>query len=230
MKKFTQIELFLDGSYSKEERVEFIFNSRCVCGYLERKLAELDFLTTLSRVNIKCTQNKDNIGCKELKGAPYLEVTIHQDLADFFRAKSEKKQKAYIQVIESGLKMAENFMPIPREFCVETLRTFEDNGHINEWVHLEKEWKKKRVKCVFRCNLKIDACYQTQEIYIDDKLVLKALITRTKPREFLFFQDLGKATLKNGHEIHYSKGKRSISIYNIETNKLSFPPKNISEH
>jgi hypothetical protein len=230
LKKLSQIELFLDGTYTKEEGMEFIFNSRCISGYLERALANLEFSTSLSRINIKCTKNKNDVGCRELNNAPYLEVVIFHDLSNFFDETIDNKQNIYIEVINSGLREAAGYMPIPLEFCANTLSSFKNEGYINEWVHLEKEWVTKNIRCVFRCDLKVDAFYQFQEIYINGDLVLNKLITRTKPRETLFFRDFGKASIKNENEIHYKNRKRLISTYNIELDELSIPSENISEH
>lgn len=230
MVKFRQVELFLDGTYAEEERKEFMLKSRCICGYLERGLAQSDFESTRSRVNIFCSKEHIDGEAKDLKDPPFVEVRMHFDASAFFGSDFEKKQQIYIKVIELGLAIAEEIMPIPLELCTERLMEFSSNGYVNEWVHHQKEWKKCGVKCIFRCVLKEDEFCQTQEIYVDGKMIIYELISRTMPREFLFHQFLGRAALKNGNEIQYKTSKRIISMYKIKDGVLTFAPENISEH
>jgi hypothetical protein len=228
--EFKQVELFLDGTYTKDEGIEFMLKSRCICGYLERGLQNIHFVSKRKRVNIFCSKNKIEAEARNIIDPQIVEVRMHFDASSYFSADYINKQKIYINIIESGLSIAEKVMPIPLEFCVERLKSFESNGYVNEWVHFEKEWKKNRVRCVFRCELKGDEFCQTQEVYVEGRLVAKELISRSKPRESLFYQYLGRATLKNGNEIQYKKGESIISAYDIETGVMTFDQENINKH
>ena len=61
MPVFDQIELFLDGTYPRGEQKSFMLKSRCICNYVERALDEKEFETTLSRVNIHCSKDENEV-------------------------------------------------------------------------------------------------------------------------------------------------------------------------
>jgi hypothetical protein len=191
-------------------------------------LAANQFDTKRSRVNIFCVKENINGFAKDLVDPPILEVRLHCDISNFFESSFDNRQQIYMQVIDSGLSVAEQFMPLPRKYCLERLRKFSQNGYLNEWVYLDKEWKNKGIRSLFRCSVSKDEFSQTQEVYIDGNLVCKEIIAKTKPREFLFHEYLGKATLINGNEIQYTKNNRMLSIYNLETETLTFPSENIN--
>lgn len=220
MPVLNQIELFLDGTYSSEEKKDFIFKSRCICNYLERALAEEGFETTLSRVNIHCSKRAIRASAQPLKGAPYLEVRIHYDVPRVAGLDEPALQHHYMRIIDLGLSAADEFMPVPYSYCMEVLQQFENGGFVNEWVQAEKNWEKPSVQCKVLARLTTEKFTILQQIYRDGDLIADDIIAETRPREMLFIDYLGGLSLDRSRNIVYKRKKRLLSKFNLDTNEF----------
>ena len=141
MKTLSQIELFLVKALPSNEEKIFLTKSRCVCNYLERKLSRLNFKTECSRINIKCVSSEEDVGTRQLKHEPYLEVCLMYSMPEIAKLDNQSLQQHYIQILKLGLKAAQDYMPVPYQFCIETLNEFQESGYLNEWVQADKAWK-----------------------------------------------------------------------------------------
>lgn len=213
-----QIELFLDGTYSKEERKAFIFKSRSICNYLERALREREFETLLSRVNIHCSKNAGERSVRPLTGAPFLEVRIKYDLPPLDELDEPSLQRHYAAILGKGLKVAESFMPVPYSFCISTLRRFEEDGFKNEWLQAEKTWGDWR--CDVVATLTTERFELWQHIYRGAESVAKRKIAETKPREMLFLDYLGSLSMDRSGNIVYRRKGKALTKFNVESGEF----------
>ena len=67
MPKLSQIELYLDGNYSKEDKKVFLFKSRCLCNFWEREISKLKFTSKYSRINVYVTDGSTEIRVQPMK-------------------------------------------------------------------------------------------------------------------------------------------------------------------
>lgn len=223
MTYLSQIELFLDGAnYSKEEKATFIFKSRSVCGFLERALVNESFKTKLSRINVKCSNDISEPYSVALKTVPFLEVWINYHIPDILKLNNKELQLHYLKIISMALKVAEDYMAIPYDFCIQVLDDFQKNDYINKWVNLEEEWEQYSCKSLIIAEVTCENFSLTQAIYRDNELLITKEIALTKPREMLFFPYLdGKFSIQSDKYILYKNNKNKlISKFNIETNQF----------
>lgn len=222
MPAFDQIELFLDGTYPREEQRSFIFKSRCVCNYLERALRNAAFETTLSRVNIHCSKDGIENRVTPLKGAPYLEVRISYDLPPLSELDETSLQRHYAHIIDLGLTAAAQFMPVPHDYCISTLRKFDAKGFKNEWIQADKTWNE-RFRCEVSACLSMDKFTLWQRIYRDGALIAERQIAETKPREMLFMDYLGSLSLDRSGNIVYKRKGKPLTKFNLESGQFLAP-------
>ncbi len=216
MPELNQIELFLDGSYSKDEKEGFIFKSRCLCSYLERALVKEAFATDYSRINIKCSKKGEmEEHARPLKRAPFLEVYIQYELPPIKSLCDDDLHGHFINIIVQGLGIAQTRMPIPLGFCVEIMREFEQNGYENSWIHSNKSWGRYSCRSLIEAKLTLDHFILHQSIYQSNELVSKKMIAETKPREMLFLPYLGRTKVVAGRYVLYEKSKHVISIFDL---------------
>jgi hypothetical protein len=76
--------------------------------------------------------------------------------------------------------------------------------------------------------LRTDAFVLSQRVYKSDKLIGEAMIARTKPREWLFYQVLGGLTL-SGSRILYRAKQHLISCYDLITGEFEISDDSIDE-
>lgn len=214
MKKLTQIELYLEKSPPDSEEKEFLVKSRSMCCYLERRLVGLNFETKCSRINIKCVQSIDEASVAPYKNEPYLEVRLPYKMPSIDSMNSDTLQKHYARIIELGLKAAEQYMPVPYEFCIDVLVQFEAGGYVNEWVQAEKTWSRKSLRSVVTAHLTMDEFFLTQQIEHEDSSV-EEKIAKAETREILFYPYLGSLSMDRSGDIVYKNKKKIISKYSV---------------
>lgn len=217
---FSQIELFLDNSYSNEQQVEFMLRSRCICNYLERSIRGSKFKTSMSRINIVCTKKKDNVQVGPLKGMPYLQVCINYDLPSIFRLDEESLQLHFADIITQGINAAQSFMPVPFKECLDILEEFKRNGFSNSWIQSRKEWKRLNLRSDVIADLTMYKFSLTQKIYEGDSLLAEKIIVEEKPREFLFFDYLGDLSMSADGKIAYAAKRRNFTVFDCKTRKF----------
>jgi len=220
MPTFSQIELFLDEGYSREENKSFILKSRCICNYLERAIKEEKYQTDFSRVNIFCSKNITETRVVRLKEPPLLEVFVEYDLPSLSELNESLLQKNFMKIIDIGLAAAKISMPVPHEYCMNALRNFEAGGFKNEWVQAQKMWKKLAVRCDVLAQLTIEKFTLQQFIYRGDVLLGKKKIAETKPRELLFYEYFGTLSLDQAGSIFYKNKKEVLSRFDLEKNEF----------
>jgi len=218
MRVLNQIELFLDGSYPKEDQKAFIFKSRCLCNYLERALNQIRFETTLSRINIHCLKDAAEVRVQQLKDVPYLEVGLKYDLPSVSELDEFALQEHYIKIIDLGLKAAEDFMPVPYSYCMDIIQEFIKGGYKNEWVQDNKSWKKGGIHSIVLAELTMGKFFLTQSVYRDDDLVARKIIAEAMPREMLFLDYLGQLSMDRTGNIIYKRKRNVLSKFSLETN------------
>ena len=220
MTDFNQIELFLDGTYTKEERVDFVFRSRKVCNYLERKLIDLKFKTDLNRVNFKISRDESVREVRRLKGAPFLEAKFFHNLPLVTEIPDYQLDQHLSEILRAGLPVAKEEMEIPIEFCNQVLAEFEEKDFLNTWIHSDKKWENESCRSVVEAELSMRSFTVTQRIYRDGRVVVSQRIGESKPRDMLFMPLLGKVKLeKDGHIVYENKGK-IISKFSLEKNSF----------
>lgn len=203
-----EIELFLDATYPAEERRAFIFKSRCMCNYLERALVQKQFETTRSRINIHSSREAGAVRVHPLKSEPFLEVSVNYDLPRLSELDDASLCGHFARIINLGLGAAEQFMPVPRRYCVSALRRFMERGCKNEWIQAEKHWDKLSLRCQVSARLSIEAFSLWQHVYRGGELVAGIHVAETKPREMLFVNYLGKLSLdRSGNIVYRCRGK-----------------------
>lgn len=220
MPAFSQIELFLDGTYTVEEGKNLILKSRCICNYLERFLRKEKFQTTLSRINIFCSKETRQAKFNRSKAAPFLEVRINYDIPNILELDEFSLQHHLMKIIDSGLSSAMEYMPIPHELCINVLRRFEDGDFKNEWIQTQKVWKKGALRCDVLAELTTEKFSLQQLIYRDDVLVAKRRIAETKPREMLFYDYFGTLSLDATKTIVYKNNRKVLTAFNVEANEF----------
>lgn len=218
MPKFTQIELFLAGGYADEERKRFLFQSRCICNYLERKLAKKAFESTYSRVNIHCTKDDGEVRVAPLKGCPYLEVRLRYDVPPLADLDEASLQQHYAQIIDSGLTAAAGVMEVPHDFCMRALDELKKGGFRNTWIQAEKSWARQEVRCEVIADLTTSEFTLTQRIYRGESLLAERLVAQTLPREMLFLESLGTLSMNSSGSVVYKKRDKVLTTFNLASN------------
>lgn len=220
MTYFDQVELFLDRSYSVVEQKSFIFKSRCICNYVERALVEKNFETTLSRINIHCSKDESATGVLPLRGAPFLEVRIKYSLPSPSILDEPSLQRHFARIIDCGLKAAEDYMPIPRSYCLNVLRTFDEGGFENKWIQAQGNWENGSVRSDVVAQLTIEEFTMWQHMYRNSELIAKKQIVQTKPRKMLFSDYLGTLSANRSRQIVYKKRRKILTKFDLETNEF----------
>lgn len=222
MKVLNQIELYLQGSYSKEERKTFLFKSRCVCSFWERKIGKLKFLTQYSRINVYLTDaDRDEI-VRPMEKEPFLEVYLNLSLEEGALECDESMLRLYISIIKRALLKASTLMPIPMEESEKILCDFDKGGLKNEWIQADKSWKNGFLKSQVIAKLSTQEFSLVQSVFIEDTLVGQTTVITTQPRELLFSNYLGKLFLTRDGNLIYKKGRKILSEFDVENQKFLF--------
>jgi hypothetical protein len=225
MSRFWQIDIGLDNTYSKDEQTAVIVASRSMIHFVERRLYPLNFRSDFYRLLIHCTKGDVEREFYKVTDPPIATVNICLDLGEFLNSE-DSLQNAFMKIIQAGINKALQYELLPIKEIIYALQLFKKNGYVSKWTHIDKEWKRKGLRCVIEGDHKTDTFDLTQKIFKNGNLCKDKLIAKIKPREGLFYPFLGKATLKDNQIIYSNKGY-IISTYNIETNKLEFPDTNI---
>jgi hypothetical protein len=218
MRKFTEIELFLLEPYTIEEQKEFIFRSCSICNFVERKLQLIDHLADRSRVNIKCTLNKELTGVTPYKNEPYLEACIFYDIQGFLDFSQKKFFDHCSSIIAAGIEEANKHTALPCVFISSKLQEFKDAKYENSWVHTEKEWPSKSLKSIITAELNITELNVWQEIIKNGDTIARKIIAKEIPRTALFHRVLGSLAINRSGEIVYKTRKNVISKFNVGKN------------
>ena len=218
MTRFWNFILGLNSTYSEEERTTTIVASRSMANFIEQRLYSLNFRSDFSRLIIQCSREPADIEFHKGTDPAIATIYINLELGDFL-ASEESMHKAFSLMLSTGVEKALKHEPLPSSQIMAALDEFNNNGHINQWVHVDKLWKRKDYRCVIECDLRTDAFYLTQKIYKGDILLVEKLIGETLPREWLFHQLLGKLTLKENY-IVYANKQKTISTFRIEEGEL----------
>ena len=220
MPKLSQIELYLDGNYSEEDKKVFLFKSRCLCNFWEREISKLKFTSKYSRINVYVTDGSTEIRVQPMKVVPFLEVVVHYPLEKISHLKDSQFQQHYIRILEKALSAAISAMPIPLEQSLHILKQFEANKYENEWVQSEKVSAKKSIESKVIATLSMHEFKLTQFVYLDCKLADQLIIAKTLPRELLFNSYLGKLSISKGNILEYKKGKSTLSQFDLTSAKF----------
>ena len=167
MPKLSQIDLYLDGNYSEEDKKVFLFKSRCLCNFWEREISKLKFTSKYSRINVYVTDGSTEIRVQPMKVVPFLEVVVHYPLEKISHLKDSQFQQHYIRILEKALSAAISAMPIPLEQSLDILQRFEANNYENEWVQSEKVSAKKSIESKVIATLSMHEFKLTQFVYLD---------------------------------------------------------------
>jgi hypothetical protein len=219
----SQIELYLDGSFTKEEGSQFISLSRCICGFVERHLAKLQFQTTHHRINIYCSNEKLDTIVRPLSQTSFLEVRIPIPVPLTLKGSIVQLQNMYAKILQSGLQAAQVYMPVPLSQVDESIDEFRRIGYQNTWVQAERHWKKICLSCIIKANVTTEMFSLQQDVYVSNELIGSKTICTTNPREFIYCQYLGKLALK-GNLISYSSTMGTISEFDIQKKTFYVSP------
>ncbi len=211
-----QIELHFDGSYTLEERKEFLSKSRCICNYLERALLRIGFETALRRINIMCSRSSIEPQASKYTHEPILGVDISYDIPPVIDMEESVLQGHYAVMIVEGLRVAESFMELPMNECVSALREFELGGFKNEWVQARKSWSRVAMRSEVLARVTMDEFVLEQLMYSGDELVSTIEVAVTIPRELLFHKYLGSLSMDRSGNINYKSRGEPITTYDVE--------------
>ena len=223
MLKFTQIELFLDNTYSLSEQKIFILKSRSICNYIERYIVKHDIKAAFKRLNIHCTRDASMIGVTPLKFEPFLEAREYFDLPTISDLSIGSLQAKFLEIIIAGLKSANIYSSVDESFFDELFADIAVNNFINKWVHKDKYWKRWDCRCVIEAELTVDEFLINQYVYLKGKLVTKFCIATSMPREAIFSEYLGDLTISSEGILYYRNKTKVLSEYNLQkvSNKAS---------
>ncbi|MBB1350032.1 MULTISPECIES: hypothetical protein [unclassified Pseudoalteromonas] len=219
MTRFWDIQLVLDSTYTEEEQKTVIVNSRSMVHFIERHLYPLNFRSKFSRLVISCSKLPVETEFSLGKDPAIAHVNISQDLGCFIHSDDEK-YLAFEKILKHGFEVAEKYAELPKSEVFDAIEQFKSTGFKNEWVHIEKTWKRKGVTCIIECHHKLNTFQLVQKLYKCDALVHSSIIAESMPREWLFNQLLGKVVLKEGGKLIYSVKSEVLSIFVLDTNKL----------
>lgn len=221
MPKLSQIELYLDGDYSKEEKREFLFKSRSVCNFWEREISKLMFTSNYSRLNVYVSDGSKEEKVQPMKAVPFLEVIVHYPIKQISKVEDIELQRHFIKILGIALNATGSVMPIPFEQSMDILRRFEENNYKNEWVQAAGVWEKKSIESKVTADLSFSEFKLTQYVYESSELVGESVILNTLPREILFNEYLGKLSLSKCGILEYKKGKNVLSQFDIKSRRFS---------
>ncbi len=210
-----QIEIYLDNSYSEGDQKSFLFKSRCVCNYLERRLASLKFISNYSRINIYLSKDKVESVAKPMKGDIILKVEIEYLIHKISTMPEDIFLKNCVSILTKGLIVASKAMPIPIEKCFEYLADFEKNDYKNEWIQAEKTWGRGELTSIVKARLTTKQFTLHQVVLEQTVIVFSKIIVKTAPRELLFYEFLGNLSKNNKGNIIYKRKNKIITKYDI---------------
>lgn len=216
MKELFHVELYLDSSYALDEQKAFIFKSRCICNYLERGLETLKFKSPFSRLNIHCSKTSDKDGVRPLEHEAFLEAHILYDVQHLNSSDEKLLQCEFANIILSGLGAAQKFTSMPVEECRLRLDEFKNEGFVNRWVQVDKYWKKWDCRCVIEAEITTTHFILTEFVHVGGRLVASLEIAKTKPREMLFEEYLGSASLSSSGILSYKAGGAVRTVFSVE--------------
>lgn len=221
MPKLSQIELYLDGDYSKEEKKEFLFKSRCASNYWEREISKLKFNTNYSRINVYVSDGSKEEKVQPMKAVPFLEVVVHYPIKGISNIEDTELQQHYIKILSIALSAVGSVMPIPFEQCMDILGSFKANNYKNEWVQAERAWVKKSIESRVTAKLSLNEFQLTQYVYVSNELVGKKVIVKSLPRELLFNEYLGKLSISKSGILEYKKGENVLSQFDLKSSRFT---------
>jgi hypothetical protein len=219
MTRFWDIQLVLDSTYTEEEQKTVIVNSRSMVHFIERLLYPLNFRSEFSRLVINCSKSPIETEFRLAKDPAIAYVNISQDLGCFIHSDDEK-YLAFESILKHGFEVAAKYVELPKAEVFSAIEKFKSVGFKNEWVHIEKTWKRKEVTCIIECHHQLNTFQLTQKIYKCGTLVQDSIIAESMPREWLFNQLLGKVALKEGGKLIYSVKSKVLSTFDLDTKKL----------
>ncbi len=220
MPKLSQIELYLDGNYSQEDKKIFLFKSRCLCNFWEREVSKLKFTSKYSRINVYVTDGCTEVRVQAMKVVPFLEVVVNYPIEQISHLDDIQLQQHYMRILEKALSAAVSAMPIPLEKSLDILRRFEASNYENEWVQSERVWAKKSIKSKVIAELSMQEFKLIQFVYVDCKLAGQIIIAKTQPRELLFDGFLGELSISKSDILEYKKGKNILSQFDLKSAKF----------
>ena len=216
MRTLRHVELYLGNTYPEAERKWFLKASRSACNFLERHLQPLQFKCPYSRVNIFCSPDVEEGQVLTNTHEPYLEVHIPFDAKPAEQMSRIESQQQFLKVVAIGLEAASRFTPMPLEAISKTSALFADAGYVNQWQHIDKQWVRKKCRCVLSMELTMESFNANQLVYIEGELVGIRTIARTSPREGLWAEYLGKLTLSTNGIMEYKRASTVLSVFDLE--------------
>lgn len=215
MAKLKYVEMFLDGSYSTEEKKKFLFSSRCYCNYLEWFLIEKDIDSEFSRINIFCTKDKTREKVDVYKKEKSIEIVIYYDVG-FEENLSEKRlQEIYIEVSKKAFEVAFHLVKLESKLISEIADKFRGNGYKNVWIQAEKVWRSWSLRGEVVASLTMNEFNLVRNIYKDGNLIDSRVICETVAREGVFESYLGVLVMDRLKNIVYKKNGNVISTISI---------------
>ena len=226
MARFDGIQLILNDGFSKEETLAVTMGSRSMIHFVERRLVAYGFESEFTKLNIEVSKSAVSdklIRYKEPKR--FIGISIQIDPGEFLEPPS-KFHQACATMVRTGLCAALRHVDLPAEAASGAIDDFFELSFVNQWTHADKSWKRAGVRSMVLCELRTDAFILTQRIYRGEELIGEAMIGRTKPREWLFFQLLGTLTLSDS-QILYRAKNHLISRYDLNTGEFGNSGDNI---
>jgi hypothetical protein len=183
-----------ESDLPKEYRYEFLKRSRQICNYLEREVLG----------KIKFDSNGFNRIVISLKNDPEPGVFINSekvacvDLA-FDRGLYDSKvrdtdlSRYYMDRLREGLQKCAKSIEIPKAELLAGMKSFEDGGMRNEWIHVSRAFKKHGLTAMLHCELTQTAFHLRLTVADGENQLMDHQVLETNPNELVFenrFKDI----------------------------------------
>ncbi|MEM6551502.1 MAG: hypothetical protein AAF750_05175 [Planctomycetota bacterium] len=214
MRSFSQLEVHLGRHHRESTRKAFLIRSCAVCSYIERHLATSTFPVERSRLNIVCLTGTEQPKIRPYEHQKYiLGVEIPYAMPAVSKLSLAELHKHYRQVISDGLEAASEYMPVPYEFCMTKLDDFCRKGYVNQWIVEDKTWTRLALRSTITARVNTERFSLQQTIWSKGVRVANQVVANCSPRQFLWYQYLGKAVVNSAGEIILRRGNSVISVF-----------------
>ena len=196
--------------------------------FIEKQIYPLNFRSEFSRLVINVSKESLSKEFWQTKDPAIAYVNITIDLENF-TASNSQKLSAFEKVLKLGVDVALRHTKLPKAEIMTAIESFKACGFENKWVHFDKTWKRKGLRCVLECNHEMESFTLVQKLYKDDAIIVEKVIAESLPRELLYQQLLGKVVLKENTRLVYSAKGMELSAYDIESGELEILDNNKGE-
>lgn len=220
MRKLNFIQLYMDGRDTEISK-SINFESRVVCNYIEQRIQAKPIDYPYHTLTFVFNEENQPVITKPIKTSGYLEIYFQYPLENYPQLSSAEKIETFIQIIEQGLRYANEFKALPLDFFEHIITDYRKQNYQNTWQITTKHWQTQNLTATLEANLTLDNFYLTQKITQDDKILFDKIIVQSSPRERIFQRFLGKLSLNSENIIVYKNTKLIISQFDLSNKTMT---------